>query len=80
MCTECAVPLVMTFLVNQKEFYCLDCGRWFAWLDPDPADETPELLDDMEQRKARFRELASDPSGIGYREDAHERLAAAVKA
>lgn len=77
MCPDCHVPLVMTFLVPKQEFYCLDCGAWSAFLDPEPADETPELLADMEARKARFRELATD-GGYGYRDDAHERLAAAV--
>lgn len=43
MCS-CDAPLVSTLAFRHFEFYCLDCGRRYGFLDPRPADETPELI------------------------------------
>lgn len=58
MCRRCAVPLVCTMAFSKYEFYCLDCGAKLGWLEPDSADETPELLADMEERKEEWSENA----------------------
>lgn len=57
MC-RCGVPLVATFAFARYEFYCLDCGDHLGWLEPGAADETPELVADMDARKAEWVENA----------------------
>lgn len=51
-------PLVCTFDRRGYEFTCLKCGGWYGWLDPLPADETPELLALCEQRKQEYASRA----------------------
>lgn len=59
-CPRCDgdVPLVMTFAFYGAEFYCLDCGGRFGFLDPIGRDETPDLLEAMESRKNEWAENA----------------------
>lgn len=59
MCRRCDVPLVATFAFDQFEFYCLDCGGKYGFLQPKPADETPELVAECDRRLAEFTENAS---------------------
>lgn len=49
-CPKCAEPLIGTFEVPQKEFVCIICGTYYAFLSPMPLDVTPE-------RDARYAEL-----------------------
>ncbi|MFZ2226178.1 MAG: hypothetical protein WAV64_01950 [Candidatus Moraniibacteriota bacterium] len=56
MCPRCpGEPLVFTFERAGFEFTCLGCNGWFGFLDPRPADSTPELDALTEQRKAEYR-------------------------
>lgn len=60
MCPTCPDEvLVSTLRWAGAEFYCLGCEGHFSFVDPRPADETPELLDRIEAAKNRFRELAN---------------------
>lgn len=46
LCRACDVPLICTFAWPRFEFYCLDCGGHFDWLDPaagNPAEHDAEL-------------------------------------
>lgn len=58
MCPSCNVPLVSTMAWPRAEFYCLDCGRHLGFMSPVGAEETPELLEDMESRRVEFEENA----------------------
>lgn len=72
MCV-CGEPLVMTFLYRGKEFYCIQCGRTYAYLSPVAAEETPERLARMQELRDTFRRLVD---GImidgGFHEDCKE--------
>jgi hypothetical protein len=50
-CPRCeeATPLVSTMAFRYFEFYCLECGGHFGFLEPRPVDVTPELTA-LEQR------------------------------
>lgn len=52
------VPLVATLAFRKYEFYCLDCGSHLGFMEPDAADETPELVAEMDARKAEWDENA----------------------
>lgn len=57
MCT-CGAPLVSTFAFRHFEFYCLECGRRYGFLDPQGAPETPALIARMDAAEEEFRRLA----------------------
>lgn len=58
MCPRCPDEvLVATFRWPQAEFYCLACKGHFGWLDPRPAEETPELLERCEVVRVAFEGL-----------------------
>lgn len=58
MCPRCPDEvLVATLRWPGAEFYCLGCEGTFSFVDPRPADETPELLERIEAANARFAEL-----------------------
>lgn len=57
MC-RCGEPLVMTLHWARYEFYCLSCGKHYGFLDPTPADETPELLERVAAIEAEWNENA----------------------
>lgn len=42
-CPECAAPLIRTLVFRHYEFYCLECGRKWGFLDPHPQTSTAEL-------------------------------------
>lgn len=58
ICPACTAPLVSTFHWRKKEFYCLDCGRLWDWLQPFNQDETPDNLARMEAYIAEWCEHA----------------------
>ena len=49
-CPRCREPLIFTFRFQGKEFICMGCGRLWGFVEPIPAESTPEL-------EARYREL-----------------------
>jgi len=55
MCPRCREVLVSTFERPHKEFLCLGCGEWWEFLQPLPADPTPERLERAEELDALFR-------------------------
>jgi hypothetical protein len=64
MCTACPnEPLVFTFERAGYEFTCLGCGGWFGFLDPRPAEATPELDALAEVRKLEYRALRAAREG-----------------
>lgn len=66
-CRRDGAPLALTLAFRGFEFYCLDCGATYGWLEPRPADETPELLARTEAVKAEFAELSAGLIGEGAR-------------
>lgn len=52
------VPLICTFAFSGSEFYCLDCGGCFGWLEPHGAESTPELDARYEELEAEWNEHA----------------------
>lgn len=57
-CPSCGDVLVMTMAWRRKEFVCLGCGSLWEFLEPQPADETPELLALIDVRKAEWATLS----------------------
>lgn len=39
----CGAPLILTLAWSRNEFYCLECGGHYGWLDPVAQQPTPEL-------------------------------------
>lgn len=59
MCTRCYdQPLVMTLAFRKFEFYCIDCGGKFGFMDPASADGTDERLRKMKIIEDDFKELS----------------------
>jgi hypothetical protein len=55
MCRRCDdEPLVMTFEFPGAEFVCMNCKALYGFLDPRPAEETPELRAKYEQRLKEY--------------------------
>lgn len=50
-CRADGEPLVFTFEYPRYEFICMVCGEKYGFLDPAPAESTPEL----EARHAELR-------------------------
>jgi hypothetical protein len=89
----CDTPLVMTMAFRGKEFYCLDCGRLYEFLEPRRLDTTPEVDAAQKAAGAEFTNLTQGdllPTHLaeiepdGPRLDAHrtalDRLHARVRA
>ena len=58
-CPGCHDVLVMTFAWRGSEFVCLGCGALLGFLGPRGVDETPELVERCDARKAEWRELSA---------------------
>lgn len=59
MCRLCEnEPLVWTRHWRHKEFICLGCGHLYEWLEPKPAESTPEILALSEARDKEWEENA----------------------
>lgn len=58
MCARCGDVLVATMLYRKFEFYCVTCGAKYGYSSPWSADETPELLALLVQRRAEFETLS----------------------
>jgi hypothetical protein len=57
-CPSCGDVLVMTFAWRGSEFVCLGCSALLGYMDPEPADETPDLTESMAARKAEWAEMS----------------------
>lgn len=70
MCV-CGAPLVSTFAFQGYEFYCLECGRQYEWLEPRAQPATPELEARHDALRAEWREHAARKLLIdgGYHRD-----------
>jgi hypothetical protein len=57
-CPRCELdtPLISTMVFSQAEFYCLDCGGHFGFLDPRGAEPTPELEAKLAELRAEWEE------------------------
>lgn len=55
-CPRDETPLVLTFQMPGKEFYCMTCGRWWEFLQPTGKPETPELLARVQELTLNFRD------------------------
>jgi hypothetical protein len=53
VCRSCHAPLISTIAFRGFEFYCLQCGRHYGFVQPATAEPTPEL-------QARHRELKAE--------------------
>lgn len=65
MCRRCQEPLVSTMMFRKAEFYCVNCGATYGYLEPVPATETPELLSRMDANRTEFENLAKGHIGDG---------------
>lgn len=64
MCPRCKTePLVFTFDRPRYEFHCVICGGWYGFLDPLPAEPTPEIETRLYELKALYAasKTAIDP-------------------
>jgi hypothetical protein len=57
-CPVDGTPLIMTMAFRGAEFYCLECGGRFGWLQPHGVEPTPELEERYEKLKAEWDEHA----------------------
>ena len=73
MCRRCDEPLVSTFAFDKFEFYCLDCGGHFGWLEPGSAEPTPTRVAAMNARQEEFNQHASGLVPDSRREKQPER-------
>lgn len=65
MCPACPDEvLVSTFRWSGAEFYCLTCRGHFGWLDPRPADDTPELTARCEAASLAFADEQAEDAGL----------------
>jgi hypothetical protein len=55
VCRVDGEPLVSTLAFYQAEFVCVVCGRTYGFLEPDGADNTPELQARYEELRARWQ-------------------------
>lgn len=54
VCPACEAPLVCTMHWAKHEFYCLDCGRHYGWLEPARGEPTVELTERMAAYEAEW--------------------------
>lgn len=55
---EVDVPLICTLAFSGAEFYCLECGGRFGWLDPIGRKPTEEITAHQERLQAEWDEHA----------------------
>ena len=60
-CPSCSEPLIGTFKFPGKEFICVVCRRLWGFVEPTPAETTPELLARLEELRKQWKaEQVSD--------------------
>lgn len=55
-------PLVSTFKYPGEEWICVVCRQTYAYFDPKPLDDTPELQARYEELKAQWDERQKEMS------------------
>jgi len=53
-CPACSEPLIMTFRFPGKEFVCVECRKLWGFVEPVPAEETPELKKRYDELKTKW--------------------------
>lgn len=53
-CPNCGEPLIATFRFAGYEFVCVVCKRMWGFIDPKPAEATPELEARQKELRAQF--------------------------
>ena len=54
-CPSCSEPLIGTFKFPGKEFICVACRRLWGFVEPTPAESTPELLARLKELKTQWQ-------------------------
>lgn len=65
MCPDCERPLISTMIFSKAEFFCRKCKRTLGYLEPDPAEDSPELQAIIDADEKWFRPIASKCMPIG---------------
>jgi hypothetical protein len=65
-CPSCKAPLISTMVFARAEFYCLECGQRWGFLNPTPLDPTPELDARYEALKAEWDKHAAPYLRVGH--------------
>lgn len=66
-CPRDRTPLIATIAFPKAEFYCLECGGHFGFLDPVPLEPTPEINKQMEALQAEWDEHVAGKIIVGDR-------------
>ena len=53
-CPKCKEPLIMTLKFRGKEFICVECRSLWGFVEPIPAEETPELMTRLKELRAKW--------------------------
>lgn len=69
-CPRDDTPLISTLAFTYKEFVCLECGGQFGFVEPKPAEETPELSARYEALQAEWDEHVAPLLREGKRDEA----------
>ena len=58
---HCGTPMVSTMMFSGAEFYCISCGSTQGIFGSAPnTPETPELIEEWQKNKERFKKVAAD--------------------
>lgn len=66
MCPSCNEPLIMTFQFPGKEFICVCCRKLWEFIDPTPAEATPERIARHQVLKAKWEAEQKEPTKWPY--------------
>lgn len=72
-CRSCQMPIICTFLIRSKEYYCVGCGRSWAWFAEPRDDETPERIAELKRLSVEFEAVTKDIIVGGSRLNSCER-------
>lgn len=62
-CPSCSEPLIGTFKFPGKEFICVVCRMLWGFVEPTPAESTPELLARLDELREQWRAEQSKEDG-----------------
>lgn len=76
-CPACVdpTPLVCTLVFRHAEFYCLDCGGRFGFLEPRAEDKSDELDAALKRAEEEWAENAGHRLTVEGREPVSEKAA-----
>lgn len=57
-CRRCDLPIIGTFLIAFKEFYCVGCGSSWGYFSEPTIEATPERVAAREELTAKFGEVS----------------------